>query len=124
MAERSVIVCVGAQDLDPIRIDIEPDLPGGDLHRRPYRYPVMPVDALSDREFDLVHARRVDAQSAEVAGGRFFGFVMRDLHAIILSHGWRAAFAGPVPLTIGRRTADPSVSKSPAHPVSANPNSD
>ena len=68
MAERSVIVCVGAQDLDPIRIDIEPDLPGGDLHRRPYRYPVMPVDALSDREFDLVHARRVDAQSAEVAG--------------------------------------------------------
>jgi len=33
MAERSVIFCVGAQDLDLIRIDIEPDLPGGDLHR-------------------------------------------------------------------------------------------
>jgi hypothetical protein len=47
----------------------------------------MPVDALSDREFDLVHARRVDAQSAEVVGARFFGFVMRDLHAIVLSHG-------------------------------------
>jgi len=84
MAERSVTVCVGAQDLDPVRIDIEADLPGGDLHRRPNRYPVMPVDAFSDREFDWVHARRVDAQSAEV----------RVLHAIILSHGWRAAFAG------------------------------
>jgi hypothetical protein len=26
------------------------------------------------------------------------------LHAIILSHGWRAAFAGPVPLTIAAGT--------------------
>src|SRR5674476_620354 len=81
-------VCVAAKDLDPVRLDIEADLPGGDLHRRPHRYPVMPVDALSDREFDWVHARRVDAHSTEV----------RVLHAIILSHGWRAPFAGPVPV--------------------------
>lgn len=72
------------------------DLPDGDLHRRPHWYPVMPVDALSDREFDWVHTRRIDAQSAEV----------RVLHAIILAHGWRAAFAGPVPV------ADPVVNTS------------
>jgi hypothetical protein len=43
MAERSVTVCVAVQDLDPVQIDIEADLPGGDLHRRPHRYPVMPL---------------------------------------------------------------------------------
>jgi len=43
MAERSATVRVLAQDLDPVRIDIEADLPAGDLHRSPHRYPVMPV---------------------------------------------------------------------------------
>ena len=42
-------------------------------------------------EFDWVHARGVDAQSGEV----------RILHGIILSHGWRPAFAGePVPVAV------------------------
>lgn len=77
MTERSLTACVGAQDVDPVRIDVEVDLPGGDLHGRLHRYPVMPADALSDRDFDWVHARCVDAQSAEV----------RVLHALILSHG-------------------------------------
>jgi hypothetical protein len=87
LAERLVTVGVAAQNLDPLRIDREADLTGGDLHRRPHRYPVMPVDALPGRKFDWVNAIRVDAQSVEV----------RILRAIILSHWWRAAFAGPVP---------------------------
>lgn len=61
-----MIASVVLEDLDPLRINVEADLTGGDLQRSPQRYPVTSADALSDRELDRVRARGIDAQSAEL----------------------------------------------------------
>lgn len=49
-------VRIASQDLDRVRIDVEADLTGGDLHGRQHGYPVLAVDAFPDREFDWENA--------------------------------------------------------------------